>query len=257
MAALILPVLLVATASAATADDLPAAAEVLDAYVEATGGKAAYDKIDNRVTHATLESPGQGIALDLTIYAAKPGVNYTIIESELTGTITKGTDGEIVWENSATLGPQIKEGQEKTDFLRESRFDKLAAWRELYPEVECVGVEPVDEKPAHKVVATPADGKPQTLWFDQASKLLVKFEFISESPMGTIPLENYLSDYRAVDGLLLPHLARIVVLGQERVVTTESIEQNVDLPADRFDLPGEIRALLDDRPVEEATDEEG
>jgi hypothetical protein len=44
-------------------------------------------------------------------------------------------------------------------------------------------------------------------------------------------------------------------MGQERVLTIDSIEQNVDLPSDRFDLPEEIRALLEDKKT--ATGPEG
>ena len=145
------------------------------------------------------------------------------------------------------LGPQIKEGQEKADTLREASFDKLVDWRDDYENAECVGVEMLSDKPAYKVVLTPRGGKAQSFYFDKASKLLVKIELTVETPMGTVPVETFLDDYRSIDGLLLPHRSRIVAMGQERLVTTESIRQNVDLPPDRFDLPEEIRAILEGR----------
>jgi len=110
--------------------------------------------------------------------------------------------------------------------------------------------EAIDGQPAYKVILTPKDGRPQDLFFEQASKLLVKVAMTVENPMGVIPLETFLGDYRNVDGILLPYTARVVVMGQERLMTTESIEQNVDLPEDRFGLPEEIRALIDDEPSE-------
>jgi len=229
----------------ASEEDLPEAEAILDGYIEATGGKAAYEKITNRVTKATLEITAQGIAMNLTIYAARPNKNYILIESEAIGTIEKGTDGTTVWEKSAMMGPQVKDGQEKTDTLREAIFDKFVNWREMYEKTEYVGVEMLSGKPAHKVVMTPRDGKPQSFYFDQVSKLLAKVELTVENPMGTIPVETFLEDYRSIDGVLLPHKSRVVAMGQERLVTTESIEHNVDLPPDRFDLPEEIRAILD------------
>ena len=63
--------------------------------------------------------------------------------------------------------------------------------------------------------------------------------------MGSIPMASFISDYKPVDGVLYAHSVRVVVMGQERVLKTESIRHNVDLPADRFDLPAEIRALTD------------
>jgi hypothetical protein len=241
----------------ASEEALPEAEAILDGYIEATGGKAAYEKITNRVTKAKLEITAQGIAMNLTIYAARPNKSYMLIESEAIGTIEKGTDGTTVWEMSAMLGPQVKDGQEKIDTLREAMFDKFVNWREMYEKAECVGIEMLSEKPALKVVLTPRDGKPQSFYFDQASKLLVKVELTVENPMGTIPVETFLEDYRSIDGVLLPHKSRVVAMGQERVLTTESVEHNVELPPDRFDLPAEIRAILDGSPGESAPANKG
>jgi hypothetical protein len=235
-----------------TAEDLPDAATVLDGYIEATGGKAAHDRIENRVTKATFDLVGQGMTFDMTIYAARPNRTYARVDSELTGTIEKGTDGTTVWELSPMTGPQIKQGQEKIDMLRESIFDRLVRWREVYAKAECVGVETVSDKPAYEVVLTPPDGRPQQYYFDKASRLLVQVAMTVENPMGTIPMVTRLDDYRDVDGILLPHRTTVEVLGQERVITTQSIEHNVDLPADRFDLPGEIRELLAGKEDEKA-----
>jgi hypothetical protein len=38
--------------------------------------------------------------------------------------------------------------------------------------------------------------------------------------------------------------SRMRVMGQERVVTIEKVEHNVAMPADRFALPAEIKALV-------------
>jgi hypothetical protein len=237
----------------ASEEVLPPAGKILDAYVEATGGRNAYDRIDNRVTRGTMELVGQGVSMDLTAYAAKPTKLYMVVESDATGKIEKGTDGEVVWESSAMMGPQIKDGQEKTDFLREAVLDKYVHWRDLYDDAECVGVETIEGSPAYKVILTPKDGRPQNLFFDRASKLLIKVELTVENPMGVLPVETFLDGYRKVDGILLPHTVKVVVMGQERLMTIESIEQNVDLPEDRFGLPDEIRALLDEEPAEPET----
>ncbi len=203
-----------------------------------------------------VEIVAQGIALNSTLYLAKPNKVYTLIESEAVGRIEKGTDGEVVWEISTMMGPQIKEGQEKTDFLREARLDKFVHWRELYEEVELGGIESIDDRPCYKILGTPADGKTQTLYFEQSSNLLIKLEMVVENPMGTIPMVSHLGDYKEVDGLRLPHRNRIEIMGQERLAVTESVEHNVDLPEDRFALPAQVQALLQDEPnrLAESTD---
>ena len=96
-----------------------------------------------------------------------------------------------------------------------------------------------------KVVVTPKDGKPQTLYFDQESNLAVRVDMVVENPMGTIPFTSYMSDYRDIDGILIPHTVEVEVMGQKRVIKTESVEHNVELPADRFALPAEVRSILE------------
>lgn len=223
----------------------PTAEALLDGYVEAMGGKEAMEKIHNRVTHGKMEMAAQGIEMTLTLYSARPNLSYSLIESEMVGKIEKGSDGEVYWEKSAMMGAQVKEGQERIDYLRDSTFDKWLHWREVYPEVEYAGTETLGEKTVHKVVVTPGSGKPQTLYIDPATKLAVRVDVVVETPMGVVPVISNLKDYREIDGILIPYQMELEVMGQQRSITTDRIEHNVELPADRFALPPEIRAIVE------------
>ncbi|HUU98929.1 MAG TPA: hypothetical protein VM487_24625 [Phycisphaerae bacterium] len=250
--ALVLVCLLGSSALHAQDDKLPKGGAILDKYVEVTGGKAAYEKLTNRVTQATFEMVGQGLKFSMTIYAARPDKMYAVMESEAFGKIEKGTDGEVVWEMNVMTGPQIKEGEERALVLRGAAFDAVPQWRKLYKQVECVGVEAIDGKPCYKIVLTPKEGQPETRYYGKESNLLVKTELTLMLPAGTIPFESYASDYKRVDGILIPHKARVVVMGSERVMTVEGTKHNVEMPKDRFKLPEDIQALVDQRKSEKA-----
>ena len=224
-------------------ESLPKAEQIMDLYVDATGGTAAYDRIDNRVVRSTLEIAKAGVKLSVTAFQAKPGKAYSVVESPMTGKIENGTDGDVVWEMSAMAGPQIKEGKEKALFLHLNTFDRLAYWRKSFKKVETSGMEDVNGRSCFRVIGTPQEAPPQTLFFDRETHLLSKLTMTMEIPAGSVPMESYLSDYKAVDSVLIPHKVTIRVLSQERIGTVESVEQNVQLPADRFDLPADIRAL--------------
>ena len=242
-------------AAAASQKKLPSAEEILDRYIKATGGKKAYDKIKNRVTKSTMEIAGQGIKLSLTVYAAKPNLFYTLINSEATGKIENGTDGKVVWENSLLKGPAIKKGQERSDSLREATFDRLVYWKSIYSKAECVGEQAVDGKMCYKIVLTPKQPKvrdakqkksePLNLYIDAKSNLATKIEWKLVTAAGTIPIEGLFSDYRKVDEILISHKLVMKILNQERTMTITGVEQNVKLPKDRFKLPDEIQKLAD------------
>jgi outer membrane lipoprotein-sorting protein len=227
------------------AGDAPDAENILARYVDATGGVAAYEKVKNRVTKSTLGMPAQGISMDMTIYHSRPNSLYSVIESEVTGKIEQGTDGEIAWQKTVMMGPRILEGQERDDILRQATFDQLVRWKDLYEKAEAAGTDEVDGRPCDNVILTPKTGKPQTYSFDRESGLLTKVSLTVENPMGVIPVVTYLEDYRSVDGLLVPFHSRVEMLGQERSVTVKSVEHNVELPADRFHIPADVLALVE------------
>ncbi len=225
---------------------LPSGEKVLDAYVEAIGGKAAHAKLQNRVSKGTLEFAGMGIKAPIISYYARPNKHLTILESDAFGTIKSGTNGDVAWEMSAMQGPTVKTGGERALLLRESIFDAAVHWRKLYPKVECVGTEAVDEQPCYKVIATPEEGPEETRYYDKESHLLVKTEMTVESTMGEIPLVSYFTDYKKADGVLIAHKVRTVIAGMQEMVTVlDSVEHGVEIPEERFDLPPEIKALVD------------
>jgi len=237
-----------AWAGSASAQDpvaaLPTGDAVLAKYVEATGGVAAYDAIKNRVVHARMEIMGAGVVLGLTVYNAPPASLYTVVESEATGRVETGVSGGVAWENSALRGAIVKDGVERDDALRDAIFDRMAHWKEHLKSAECVGTTDVNGKPAYRVVATPKTGSPQTLYFDKDTGLLVRTETTVNSAAGAVPVVAEPGDFRKVDGIKLAFTSRMKVMGQDRVVTIEKVEHNVELPADRFALPAEIRPLV-------------
>ena len=130
------------------------------------------------------------------------------------------------------------------EMIDQLRMDRFAYWRQAYQKVETVGVEEVSGKSCFKVTATPAAGPVQTLYFDPETHLVIKIATTIETPQGTIPVESSFSDYQATNGVLLPRKSVMKVATQERIVTVQSIEQNVELPTDRFDAPKEIKTML-------------
>jgi len=222
----------------------PSAETLLDNYVKAIGGRAASDKVNTRVIKAKLEVPAAGLSMSVSTWAARPNKARTIIESDAVGRIERGFDGSVGWEVTTTTGPRVYEGAQLDDAVRDNRFDGLVTWREWVAKAETRGAADVEGKPAWKVLVTPKRGSPQTYFFDRASSLVVKLETIVRTPMGDIPAEAFLSDYRDVAGVLMPHRVRQLVTGQELVSVIESVTPNAEIPAGQFDLPKEIQALL-------------
>jgi hypothetical protein len=141
----------------------------------------------------------------------------------------EGTDGSVAWERSALKGPRIKTGEEKAVALRAANIQHDVRWREYFQKVECTGVEPLDSHICYRVVLTPKEGQTEIRYYDKKSYLLVRTNMILKTEMGEIPTEMSVSDYRSVDGVLMPFQLKQKVLGQEFPSPTEHLN-NTEIP---------------------------
>jgi hypothetical protein len=230
--------------SAMAQEPPPQGATILDKYIEATGGRAAYEKLRTEVRTGTMELVGKGITASMTLYRAAPSKSHMVMEMPGVGKMEEGTDGAVVWSRSAIQGPRVKEGDEKALGLLGAAFNGDLRWRELYNNVETVGVEEVSGQPCYKVALSTKDGIQQTRYYDKKTGLVVKTVMTVKTQMGEIPTEALVSDYRSVNGVLVAHKASMKMLGQEIVIAFDSVKANIEIDESHFRVPEEITALL-------------
>ena len=168
---------------------LPSAETVIDHFIAATGGKAAWEARHSQVEHATIDFAKQGLKGSLTIYEAAPDLYLGLTEFPGIGKIAAGSNGDMAWENSILQGPRIKQGAERADALREGAFNAPLFWRKLYVKGETTGSETVDGHDCYKVVLTPKEGKPITEFYDKKSGLMIKTVATVTNPMGDVNAE--------------------------------------------------------------------
>jgi zinc protease len=229
----------------ASAQPLPKAEVILDRYIEVTGGKAAYQKHTYETLTGTITFPEQGLSGQLTRYAIAPDKEYSVVELGPIGKIESGFTDGIAWEKSAILGPRLKLGDEKDQAAREAQFNGAAEWRKIFPRTETTGSESVNGEDCYKVLLTPAAGKPETQYFSKKSGLLLKTAATAVSPMGEVAVEVEVSDYRLFDGVLLPTHSRQKAGAQQLEINITSVTTDQPIPPGTFDLPPEIKTLID------------
>jgi hypothetical protein len=242
-------------ATPAVAEDGPPQAEALiQKMIDATGGKAAYAKLQSRFSTGKMSLPKMGVELSQTTWAQRPNKSYALMESPALGTMESGCDGSTVWDNSSMAGPSVKKGSERAVLLREADFDNWPNWKKYYKLATTTGADTVAGQATWKVEMVPREGSPETLWMDQATGLVLKTSMKIQTEMGEVPVDVFMEDYREVCGMRIPFRTRQVMMGgmQEMVVTTDSVACDPVVPKDRFALPAEIKALLDKPQTEDA-----
>jgi hypothetical protein len=246
---MVFPALLLLAGVAFAADEIKPEA-ILDKYVDVTGGRAAYEKIETEMATGTLELTGMGLSGTLTSYRAAPNKSYTLVDFGAAGKAEEGSNGEVVWSMNAAEGPRIKEGDERALAMRNNAVHGEIRWRDFYKKTELAGTEEVGGKACYKLVLTPNEGAPETRYYDKSSNLLVKVVMPITTPNGAATAELNLSDYRDEGGIVVAHTIAQTLPGVDILVKIQAIKHNPEIPAGRFDLPAEIKALAADKKTE-------
>jgi hypothetical protein len=223
--------------------DLPSAESVMQRFLDATGGAKAYDAVKTQVSSGTFSMPAQGITGTIKIYTAAPAKSYSVVDIQNVGKIEDGCDGKIAWETSGMMGSRIKTGDEAAADLRASAMDIHTNWKKYYKSAVVAGTDTIDGKTCYRVVMTPNEGAPETDWYDKDSGLLLKEAATYNTPMGDVPVEISVSDYRKEGDLLIPFHTSNKLASQVFEIVLDKVELNPDIPDGRFELPAEIKAL--------------
>lgn len=249
-------VLLALAASAAVARADQAAeqkgAELMDRFVEVTGGKAAYDAITSRVVKAEATMPGGGMKGAMEVYVRYPDKFRASVEMP-GGNFERGSDGTTVWVSHPAIGASILEGADRVSAIRESTQDRFGQWRRTYEKAEYLGDEAVDGVNCHKVALTlrPIDPEvkeaPVTAYIASDSGLIVKWTTLMETGQGDVEVAVRLGDYKKVGGVLVPHSTTVTVQGLEQSVKVREMQVNVEIPDEKFALPEAVQAQLEER----------
>lgn len=235
-------------ASLAFAADLPLGEDLLRNFIERSGGTDAYARAKSVEMTGTVEIAGRNIGGKVSM-VEEGKKSWTSMELPGIGKIEIGFDGDTAWENSALQGPRIIEGQEKSAMERSSSFALATSWRNEYKSVRTTGEEAADGKPAWKVEMTPKDGNVENFDFDKESGMLVRIATVMSSPLGEIPTDMVLSDYRPVDGIRTPFVMTQNAMGQSIVMKFDKVVYNAPVEPGRFDPPDAVKALLAKRPA--------
>jgi outer membrane lipoprotein-sorting protein len=229
-------------AAPARAQDLPAARQIVDAYVNAIGGTQAIARAQHRHMLGEMSMPAAGMTMTMEIWQSRPNKMVMVMDIPGMGEMKSGYDGTTAWSVNPMQGPRILEGAELEQTLRQSDFDANLRFDHLFPTMETVERTELAGRPCYRVRMVATNGDESFGCFDTETKLLLGMTSRNESEMGVIESTTLFHDYRDFAGLKMPARTTISVMGQEMVMIIKELDTN-PVPASQFALPAEIQAL--------------
>jgi hypothetical protein len=227
---------------------VPTAEQVLDRFVEITGGKEAHLKIRNRRERAKTTASHGGGGVEI-FEKAHPNLRRKQIHSEFGGKRTSGVFDGVPWTLSRD-GPHISTGTIAELLVLFSHIDMDVNWRNYFAKVENSGPREFDGVPCYAIVYTLPSGYHITQYYEVDSGLRRGVHSELKTPDGRMSGTRVYSDYRKIDDIMMPYK---VVATQHNLdsgekwsltsVTTE-LTHNVQFPPNHFVPPAEVTALI-------------
>ncbi len=195
----------------ASAESAAKAREIVTQATQAAGGLDQLKLVKDLVEKAMLkiQSPmgeQEVSSTESIVFPDKLRVEITLPQ----GSVIQAYNGKAGW---IQFGPNTQDMPAATvevfrETLKRHPIAFLLALNEPGANIQAVGQQPVEERPADVIVYTDANGKPTRAYFDQGSHQLVKMEFSSKNQFGNdVSVEVLYSDYRPVKGLSLAFAA--------------------------------------------------
>ncbi len=213
----------VAHAQALTAD------QVVDRYIEGMGGARALAAIQSRETEGEVKMGW----VTIKTHSRLERPNHFVDSMKMLGVFVgdNGYDGKRAWARKRSDVKQV-EGDDFKRAIRGHSLDWNLQFRNWYPNIRLLPDSEVDGTPVHSIEAI-ADNKDREVWrFDAETGLLRQMEGMVKDDDGKmVPAVFKLSDYRKVDGIMLPFRAEGSSNGKSMVSTMTSIVQNQKIEA--------------------------
>ncbi|MFZ3214629.1 MAG: hypothetical protein WA192_01075 [Candidatus Acidiferrales bacterium] len=227
------------TAPAATpaAAPTPTADQVLEHYVQAIGGRAAWLKLNSRVSKGTIEIPAMN-NLSGTVEIHEKAPDFMLAVINLGGAVfEQGFDGTTAWSNDPQNGLRVLTGGELEDAKREADFYHPLELRKIYSKMTVTGIEKVGERDAYVVEAVRGSGEPDKIYFDTQTWLLLRSVNHRYTPDGVSEFQADVEDYTVVDGVKLPLTVHQSGAGSEFTIRFTEVHHNVQLADAQFGKP--------------------
>ncbi len=213
------------------------AEQIIDKSIEATGGRAAMEKLSSTWAKGLMDFVAQEVHGSMELWAKAPDKQLVVMNLETVGEIKQGFDGRVAWGQDASGQIIEVSGAPLADMQRNAVFNSALKWREIYPKAELAGQETIGSRKAWVVRLTPVSGKPVTRYFDKETFLMLRESGTRETPQGPMDIRADFADYRDVNGVKAPFVIRQVLPIGEIVLKITEMKNNVEIADTQFAKP--------------------
>jgi zinc protease len=198
------------------------AESVINGYINAIGGQENLAKVKD--ISIMMSASISGMPMEATAKTLKKRPNLFLTEMNVVGfgTVQKVYFDGIKGESSGMQGSAVLEGDELEEIKNQGAFFGETEYLSKGYELNLVAINMVEGEEAY-TLEVDKNGEVQTEYYSVKTGLKLREESTTEGPQGEMTVSQDYSDYRAVEGVMLPFKINISQGAQKiEMITTEA-----------------------------------
>jgi hypothetical protein len=220
--------------------------EILAKYFANIGGLEKFKAIKTTKMEGNLILVSMGgLELPTIAYTKMPNKMKSTVNFQGMTVVAAAYDGATAWN----LMPPEAGGSGSPAVLPEEAAKEIAQMAETESElidyaakghtVVLEGSETIEGTDCFKIKVTKKNGKVLTYFFEKENYVPIMMRTVMSDPMvGQAETDTFMSDYKEVDGLMMPHALEFKMKGQTvRKMVFTKVAINMDLADDIFVMP--------------------
>lgn len=227
-----------------TATGLISSDELIAKMIEAYGGEQNLRKHKSSLTTVEIDMESQGVQAHGTVSARAPNLsasNITITAlGKKLGSIVTYFDGNRGGEVISFAPEEVYSGKRLEDIRIGADFYQMLNWKTLFKTITVKRIAKVGDEDAYVVEKRNEKGTPVTDYVSTKSFLLLRRDSLitSETSGVELPQTSSFSDYRSVDGVMVPFKSVSNNLANGDIVTiVKDVKFDVEIPDAVFSKP--------------------
>jgi predicted Zn-dependent peptidase len=206
--------------------------EVIKKHITATGGEAAWSKVNDMTMNMTTEMQGMSININTT----RKAPNKMMLDVNAMGQSFQ----KIVFDG--TKGYTTAQGQKKDfdaeeikEYADEASMNKDLGYLNPSHKISLIGIEKVDGNDAYQIEVTKPNGEKVNEFYDVATGFKVKSMASQSSPQGSVTQTTYYLDYKdGPGGLKFPNMIKQNMGPQLMEMKLQKVEINTNVSDEVF-----------------------
>jgi outer membrane lipoprotein-sorting protein len=206
--------------------------QILEKMIEAQGGRKTLEAIEDTTLSGSMQIIQMNISGSITMYQKEP--NKMRMDIEMMGmNITQAFDGTTAWFTNPQTGATQEMSEKQAKYFKRQALgrDALLNPKKFDITFKFKGKEKINDKEYLVLEQIHPDDYTAAIYIDPKTYLTYKTKATTLNQLETeVESESIMSDYKKVEGFMMPHLITVFQDGQEYMkFTVTEITFNSDL----------------------------